>query len=107
MKGKISKLLRDARKRAKKKGIPFDLKKEDVEIPKKCPILEIDLFFGNKNPCDNSPSMDRIVPEKGYTKENIKIISFKANTIKSFGTAEEHRKIAEYIEKNEALNGDK
>jgi len=98
--GKIIKLLRGARRRALKKGIPFNLKKNDLEIPEKCPILEIDLFFGDKKPSNNSPSLDRIVPEKGYVKGNVKIISNKANTIKSFGTAEEHRKIAEYIEKN-------
>lgn len=46
------------------------------------------------------PSLDKIIPEKGYTKGNVAVICYRCNVIKSFGTAEEHRRIAEFIEEN-------
>ena len=45
----------------------------------------------------NCPSLDRIVPKKGYVEGNIAWISNRANVIKNDGTAEEHLKVAEYI----------
>ena len=41
----------------------------------------------------DSPSLDRIVPELGYVKGNIRVISNRANHLKSDATLEEHRKI--------------
>ena len=78
--------LRDgARRRAIEKGIPFDLKthKDLPKVPKYCPILDIPLVVGVGVPTDNSPSLDRIDNNKGYTKDNIQIISRKANQMKS------------------------
>jgi|APCry1669189034_1035192.scaffolds.fasta_scaffold74545_2 hypothetical protein len=64
-----------------------------------CPILGIKLSWcekGRKNMA-NCPSLDRIVPKKGYVEGNIAWISNRANVIKNDGTAEEHLKVAEYI----------
>ena len=44
-----------------------------------------------------SPSIDRIDNSKGYVKENICVISMRANMIKSVGNSEEHQKIADYL----------
>ena len=87
-------MFRRCRQRAKEKNIPFDLTPEDIVIPDVCPILGIPLIFRSNG---NSPSIDRLIPHLGYTKGNISIISQRANTIKSFGTEEEHRKIANWI----------
>lgn len=101
-----------AKRRAIKRGLPFNLTENDIEIPEVCPVLGIKL----RNPStdgwdifsqDNCPSLDRIVPELGYIKGNVKVISKKANTIKSFGTKEEHLKIVEYIERCELENQNK
>lgn len=75
---------------------------ENLNIPDYCPILKIKLNYDGMD-CyrtrgDDSPSIDRIDPTKGYTKDNIHIISWRANRIKNDGTPEEHRKIADYIE---------
>lgn len=65
--------------RAKMNNIPFNIDLEDIIIPKYCPILEIEMKYNTKT----APSIDRIIPELGYIKGNILIISRKANTMKN------------------------
>ena len=67
----------------------------------KCPILGIKMQIsqlGSKNN-DLTPSIDRINPKKGYVKENIIVVSMKANRIKTDATVEEIRKVADFYEK--------
>ncbi len=90
-------LLRGARKRAEAKGIPFDLSVEDISIPSHCPVLGMPLVFATGQPRDNSPTLDRVVPELGYVRGNVAVISFRANTIKLNGTADEHYRIAVWM----------
>jgi hypothetical protein len=93
-------LLNAAKKRAKDNNLDFDLDINDIVLPDKCPILNIDLKFNEGKVKNNSYSIDRIDNSKGYIKGNIQIISFKANTIKSFATLEEIEKIYQYMKKN-------
>lgn len=85
--------------RANRAGLPFDLEKGDIVIPSHCPVLGIPLFrnVGGSKPTGNSPSVDRIIPEKGYTKDNIQIISQRANVMKNDATPDELRKFAEWV----------
>jgi hypothetical protein len=76
------KLLSYARVRAKEKNLEFTITVNDIKIPKFCPLLDISLEVGTKYCQQNSPSLDRIDPRKGYTPDNIWVISFRANTIK-------------------------
>jgi hypothetical protein len=69
----------------------------DLTFPTYCPILDIKLDYFNDQIQDNSPSFDRIDPSKGYIKDNVAIISMRANRIKNNGSAEEHEKIAAFI----------
>lgn len=89
---------RHAKKRAKQNNLEFSIEITDIIIPTICPVFGTPIIL-DKGRCDNSPSLDRIDNTKGYTKDNICIISWRANNIKHVGTSEEHRKIAEYIEK--------
>jgi len=82
--------------------VSFTLKFQDIYWPTHCPILGTELDYFSEKKQDNSPSFDRINPSMGYSKGNVLIISSKANTIKSNGTADEHRKIAEYIDKHDS-----
>ena len=95
------KMLSDAKTRAKISNIEFDLKKDDIIIPEYCPVLGIKLQSNreNKKNRNNSPSLDRIDNEKGYTKENIMIISWRANKLKNNGTLEEFEAIVNYMKK--------
>lgn len=87
----------ETKKRAQKRGIPFQIEVTDIIIPKTCPILGIELSFGVGKVHNASPSLDRIVPEKGYVKGNCFIISSKANRMKQENTLETLEKIITYI----------
>ncbi len=84
----------DARKRAAKMELPFDLEPDRIDVPETCPILGIALDCSDR---DHTPSLDRITPAKGYTHDNTRVISFRANRFKSDATAHEHELIAAYI----------
>jgi len=88
-----------AKARAIEKNLPFDIELSDIVIPDFCPVLGISFEVGKKGrgPSDTSPSLDRIVPEKGYVKGNIEIISFKANRIKSDANVEDLEKVLNYM----------
>lgn len=90
------------KKRAKLKGFEFDLELSDIpQIPKVCPVLGIPIISndGISAPTDNSPSVDRIDSTKGYIKGNIRIISNRANRIKSDATIDELRMVLEDYER--------
>ena len=65
-----SRLCSVAKTRARKRGVEFSITKNDIILPTHCPILGIKLEYnvgtgsGGK---DNSYSLDRIDPAKGYT----------------------------------------
>lgn len=99
-KGWALEILSQARKRSSIRGLDFNLVSEDLVIPEHCPVLGIPLFKGEKQKTYNSPTLDRIDPNKGYVKENIRIISWRANKIKSDATLEEIEAIVEYIKEN-------
>lgn len=81
-----NRLLISARHRAKKASLPFNLSLGDLKIPKRCPMLGHIFELGNDSSGPWSPTIDRIIPDKGYVKGNIQIISLKANCIKGFAS---------------------
>lgn len=94
----ISDMLKHAKYRAKKKNIEFSLLREDVVIPEICPVLGIPIipysFY-------NSPSLDRIDNSRGYTKDNVIVVSFKANMLKGAASMDELEKIVRFYGKLE------
>lgn len=92
----------NARKRAAKKGLPFTLTREWLlqQLPTHCPVFGIELDYApGRGRHASSPSVDRVRPDLGYVPGNVAIISDRANTVKSVGTAEEHRLIADWMDK--------
>ena len=89
--------------KAKRKKLEFDLEMDDCIAPQRCPVFDIALIPSNKelsdNPPQNAPHQDRLIPSKGYTKDNINFISAKANTMKSNATVAQIRKVADWLEK--------
>lgn len=98
-------MLRNTRRRAKQKGIPFALTLVDIVIPARCPVLDIPLFMGTTKDHRNAPSIDRIVPALGYVPSNVRVISHRANNLRSNGTAAELKKVAEDAARLEEANG--
>lgn len=92
-----ARLFSAARTRAKKLSIPFTITVNDIVIPDKCPALGIPLYReGGKNK-HNTPSLDRFIPEEGYTSKNIHVISWRANWIKQNATLDEVEKLAAWM----------
>ncbi len=96
---RLRELLRFCRQRAKKSGTPFDITEADFDhLPTHCPILGIQLHYGGNGKGrqdDNSATIDRIDNARGYVRDNVLICSWRANRIKSDGTAD--RQIVEFF----------
>lgn len=97
-------MLSQARTRAQRNGLPFDLEERDIHIPKVCPVLKIALIAGEGSMHDGSPTLDRKIPDLGYVKGNVAVISNKANRLKSNGTSLEIQAVLEYVKKIEEEN---
>lgn len=91
--------IKTVRVRAEANNLPFDLELEDFKIPDLCPVLGIKLEWGDKI-TNNTPSFDRVVPELGYIKGNVRIISMRANRLKNNATVEEMEKTLDYMKGN-------
>lgn len=106
-------LIDRARERARRKGLAFSLRREEVRIPARCPALGIPLRSGGgRNGL--SPSLDRLVPDRGYIASNVRVLSDRANQLKGNRTLDdlrqrattapralrsEYRSISEYVER--------
>ncbi len=91
--------LRGCRNRAVRHAVPFCLDESDIELPEFCPVLGLPLRPNVDCSDDCSPTVDRLVPKIGYVRGNIAVISHRANTIKNSGTAAEHRRIADWMDR--------
>ena len=93
----------NAKKRAAEKGLDFNIDPTDCIAPKYCPILGIELKSSNKGFDENSPSLDRFYPSKGYIKGNVQVISLLANRMKNDGTPEDWIKIANWVKSKDIM----
>lgn len=92
-------MLYAARKRARLAKVPFNIDKDDIVIPEHCPVFGVPIISGVGwgGARTSSPSLDRIVPELGYTKGNVAVISHRANCIKSNATLPELEAVASWL----------
>ena len=107
---KLYRHLKGVESRAKENGIPYNLDieyfidkdtkrdKEKTGYPDFCPILGIKL--DRELGADHRPSFDKVIPENGYIKGNVQIISYKANRLKSNMHLSDFKKFVEYIKNN-------
>ena len=101
-KGYFLKWANTIKSRAMKKGIPYDLDADFLReiMPTHCPVLGIPLVRRSSK-TDNSPgspTLDRIFPERGYVRDNVIVVSKRANQIKSDASPDEIRRVADYYD---------
>ena len=90
------------RQKCKKKKIPMNIDADYLIsiFPENnlCPALQIDMVFGgDKKERFNSPSVDRIIPNKGYVKGNVRFVCYLANAIMNDANADEILKVGEWL----------
>lgn len=88
-------MLKDARYRASKKNLPFTLTINDIHIPEKCPVFGFKLTVGSYR---RAPSLDRIIPELGYVRGNVIVVSNLANRLKADVAINQLRLVADFYE---------
>ena len=98
---KLRGLLQISRGRAKYNNIDHSISEKDFTPVTHCPLLGIELNFSSvgRGYHDDSPSIDRIDPSKGYVPGNVWIISSRANRMKSNATIEELQLLAANLAK--------
>ena len=108
----IPQMLSNAKIRAKQKSVDFNLTFEYLKkiFPQdnKCPVIGVDFQFGYKNldkkNTDFAPSLDRIVPEKGYVEGNVIVVCNIVNRVKSDSTIKILEKVFKFYKKLEITN---
>lgn len=99
--GKVTseyKLFHLAKHRAESMKLPFTLVLSDIKIPKICPLLGIPIVAGSKKRTENSPTLDRLIGDKGYTPNNVIVVSWRANRIKNDASLDELKKLTTNLE---------
>lgn len=91
-------LFSSAKKRAKANRLAFDIEITDVEVPEFCPVFGVRLETKNGKRGSNHITLDKVIPSLGYVKGNVRVISCRANMLKSSATLLESQQIVSYIE---------
>lgn len=94
----LVRMVQEAKARAAKRGIPFGITADHLEMPAVCPVLGIEISMGTGARANCSPSIDRIDSRNGYVPGNVQIISWRANRLKNDATLEEMKAIVSYME---------
>jgi hypothetical protein len=69
-------------------------------------VLGIELSFDNVSGCrqnPNSPSVDQLDSAKGYSSDNIRIVSWRANDIKGNASLGELQRVVRWLEEQAHL----
>ena len=89
-------ILTRIKQRALRNGIEFNLTVDDVTWSTHCPIFGYELSYYETDK-DRSVSIDKNDPTKGYIKDNVVVMSLRANRAKWNLTLEEIKKLHEYF----------
>lgn len=90
-----------ARRRARKTNIPFNLGLHDFDVvPSECPCCGRSMIWGGDR--DDSPTLDRIIPSRGYIAGNVQWLCGQCNRRKADTTGDELMQLAIFVQKAEA-----
>ncbi len=108
-KGRAYSIWRKAQAAAKKKGLGFDLTPEFLRMliePGVCMVTGIPFVYekgeGRNWRRPFAPSIDRIDPTKGYTKNNVQLVVWAYNAAKGTWTHEQVMTMAKALVKTES-----
>ena len=92
-------MLREARRRAKERGVEFSIRPDQIEWPSDglCPIKKVYLEKNKGFVMANSPSLDRIRSDLGYLPGNVRVISWRMNNLKGDLTVDEAENLLLYM----------
>jgi len=101
IRGRAGVLCAAAKKRAQTRNLPFTLTIDIVEahlakLNGNCEVTNMDFNFTPKHP--NAPSLDQKIPGRGYTEDNIQIVTWWYNRLKSDLSDTEARQILRQIQ---------
>jgi len=93
-----------ARRRAKQKGVPFDAEavtdflRGAFAAHAACPACGRPFNLKNHSPgAFDSPSLDRLRPERGYVEGNLALICWRCNMLKRDATLEELESVVRWL----------
>lgn len=98
--GRAGGLCRQAKTRAKERGLPFAMEVDDIERRIRAGHCEasgvpFDLSFGHGAGLRPwAPSLDRTDPTKGYTPDNVRVVAWIYNAAKSHWTHDDVMRLA-------------
>jgi hypothetical protein len=102
---RLRNLLNASRARARNKDREHEITLQDLydlyPIDNKCPVFGFELEWNSAGFRETSPSIDRIDSSKGYTKDNIQIISWKANRLKAYATVEDLEAVIAFMKQGD------
>jgi len=102
---RLQMLLNASKQRASLKNREHTITLDDIKdlypVDGKCPVFGFDLEFNSQGFRETSPSIDRIDSTKGYTRDNIQIISWKANRLKAYATVEDLELLVAFLKQGE------
>lgn len=102
---RLQMLINASKQRAKLNDREHDINVEDIKaiypVDGCCPIFGMKLEFNGAGFRDSSPSIDRIDSTKGYTRDNIQIISWKANRIKGAASLQDLEMLVAYLKQGD------
>jgi hypothetical protein len=93
------------KKKTRDNEYPFDLTAAYLKsiAVTHCPVLGIELSYSAEW-SDNKATLDRVIPELGYVRSNVRFVSHRANRLKSDASLEELRSVLHYMEQHSSLD---
>lgn len=88
-------LWQQAKSRSKKLSREFTIVESDIRIPEVCPVFHVP--FSNVPRSPYAPSIDRLDSKRGYTPDNIIIMTVRANLLKNDGTIREFEALLTFL----------
>lgn len=106
-------IFKRTKSRAKSAGTIFNIEFEDLVWPDVCPVLGLPLDYralaDKRGPASSRrervPSIDRIDSSRGYEKENVVVVSWRANRLKNNAAIEELRQLSDFYSNLEKERG--